>query len=178
MRMRSPILVLALLCLFLTPETVVAQDSESFQETFLRQFNSSARKFMALAEAMPAEAYNWSPGDGVMSLENIYMHITHYNYNYLHTYLGADLPDGIDLDALEEIKGKDDVMKHMKASMDYVREMTKEMGIAAMSKETRLYGRDMQGWGVYFQLIAHMNEHLGMSITYARMNDIVPPWSR
>ena len=127
MRMRSPILVLALLCLFLTPETVVAQDSESFQETFLRQFNSSARKFMALAEAMPAEAYNWSPGDGVMSLENIYMHITHYNYNYLHTYLGADLPDGIDLDALEEIKGKDDVMKHMKASMDYVREMTKEI---------------------------------------------------
>jgi len=31
---------------------------------------------------------------------------------------------------------------------------------------------------VLFQLIAHMNEHLGQSIAYARMNGVVPPWSR
>jgi len=28
------------------------------------------------------------------------------------------------------------------------------------------------------QLVAHMNEHLGQSIAYARANEIVPPWSR
>ena len=178
MRMRSPILVMALLCLFLTPDVVLAQDSESFQDTFLRQFNSSARKFMALAEAMPAERYSWSPGEGTMSVEVVYMHIARYNYNYLHTYLGASLPENIDLDTMEEITGKDEVMEHMRASMDYVREMTKKMGESAMTKDTRLYGRDMQGWGVYFQLITHMNEHLGQSIAYARMNGVSPPWSR
>jgi hypothetical protein len=31
---------------------------------------------------------------------------------------------------------------------------------------------------VLLQLVAHMNEHLGQSIAYARMNGIVPPWSR
>ena len=32
-------------------------------------------------------------------------------------------------------------------------------------------------WAVLLQLLAHMNEHLGQSIAYARMNGVVPPWS-
>ena len=42
---------------------------------------------------------------------------------------------------------------------------------------TTLYGRRVAGWAVLFQLIAHMNEHVGQSVSYARMNGIVPPWS-
>ncbi len=178
MKTRAIISSFALLCFFLLPEVSVAQDSESFQDSFLRHFNSSSRKFMALAEAMPADKYGWRPSEGAMSVELVYMHIARYNYNYLHTYLGAALPEGIDLDTMEEITGKEEVLKHMKASMDYVRKMTKQMGSGGMTKETRLYGRDMEGWGVFFQLITHMNEHLGQSIAYARTNDITPPWSR
>ena len=43
---------------------------------------------------------------------------------------------------------------------------------------TTLYGRRVAGWAVLFQLISHMNEHVGQSVSYARMNGIVPPWSR
>jgi hypothetical protein len=42
---------------------------------------------------------------------------------------------------------------------------------------TVLYGRNVAGWAVLFQLLAHMNEHVGQSVSYARMNGIVPPWS-
>ena len=31
-------------------------------------------------------------------------------------------------------------------------------------------------WSVW-PAVAHMNEHVGQSIAYARMNGIVPPWS-
>jgi uncharacterized damage-inducible protein DinB len=178
MNVRSLISMMALVCLFLSPNPVSAQDGASFQDSFMRHFNSSARKFLALADAMPAEKYGWSPNDETMSVELVFMHIARYNYNYLHTYLGAELPAGIDLDTMEEITGKDEVLKHLKDSIDYVRNQAKEMGVAVMSKETRLYGRDMEGWGVFLQLITHMNEHLGQSIAYARMNDVAPPWSR
>ncbi|SVE58134.1 uncharacterized protein METZ01_LOCUS510988, partial [marine metagenome] len=46
-----------------------------------------------------------------------------------------------------------------------------------MEGETELYGRDVGEWAVLFQLITHMNEHLGQSIAYARMKHVVPPWS-
>ena len=48
---------------------------------------------------------------------------------------------------------------------------------AALASDTRLYGRTVDRWAVLVQLVAHMNEHLGQSIAYARMNGVVPPWS-
>ena len=42
---------------------------------------------------------------------------------------------------------------------------------------TRLYGREVGQWAVLRQLVTPMNEHLGQSIAYARMNDVVPPSS-
>jgi uncharacterized damage-inducible protein DinB len=32
--------------------------------------------------------------------------------------------------------------------------------------------------GVYLRIIVHANEHMGQLVAYARMNGIVPPWSR
>ncbi|MFK7847874.1 MAG: DinB family protein [Rhodothermales bacterium] len=159
------------------PSSSTAQDAASFKAEFLRHFNTSSRKFIALGEAMPANTYSWRPEEKAMSVELVYMHIARYNYNYLHTYLGADLPKGIDLDSMEEITGKDEVLEHLKNSADYVRKISGEMGEKELAQATRLYGRDVEGWGVMMQLITHMNEHLGQSIAYARMNDVTPPWS-
>jgi hypothetical protein len=52
------------------------------------------------------------------------------------------------------------------------------MSATDLDRDTELYGRDVGEWAVLFQLVAHMNEHLGQSVAYARMNGIVPPWSR
>ena len=52
-----------------------------------------------------------------------------------------------------------------------------EMDAEALGRTTTLYGRDVGEWAVMLQLVTHMNEHLGQSIAYARMNGVVPPWS-
>ena len=49
---------------------------------------------------------------------------------------------------------------------------------ADLDAPTRLYGREVASWPVLWQLVAHMNEHLGQQIAYARMNRVAPPWSR
>ena len=40
------------------------------------------------------------------------------------------------------------------------------------------FGQETTGAGVVTFAIVDMHEHLGQSIAYARMNQIVPPWSR
>ena len=62
--------------------------------------------------------------------------------------------------------------------MEHVRGVAGQMTADQLDRTTQLYGRDVGEWAVLFQLIAHMNEHLGQSIAYARMNGVVPPWSR
>ncbi len=62
-------------------------------------------------------------------------------------------------------------------SMEHVRRLAASMSSKDLEAKTRLYDRDIGQWAVLLQLVAHMNEHLGQSIAYARTNQVVPPWS-
>lgn len=143
------------------------------------QFDASARKLVALAEAMPAEAWSWRPADGVASVAEVYMHIARYNYFYLDTSLGVEPGAGVDYERLEGVvNDRDEGLRALAASMDHVRRATAAMSASDMEDPAVLYGREVGEHAVLLQLLAHMNEHLGQSIAYARMNGVVPPWSR
>ena len=155
-----------------------AIDPATVRAELMGQFEGSMQKFVALAEAMPADKFAWSPGNGTMTFGHVIAHVMHYNYAYPATAMGAAAPAGLQLDTLENVRTKDAVLDLLRRSGDYVRSTVREMPDAELANGTRLYGRDTQGWAVLLQLVAHMNEHLGQSIAYARMNDVVPPWSR
>jgi uncharacterized damage-inducible protein DinB len=150
----------------------------SFREEFLLQFDASASKFEALAAAMPAEKYGWSPGPGVMSVARVYAHVARYNYGYPSQNMGVAAPAGVGLDTLERMTDRAQVLALLKSSAEYVRQATRRMTDEQLARPTELYGRTTPQWSVLLQLVAHMNEHLGQSIAYARMNGIVPPWSQ
>jgi uncharacterized damage-inducible protein DinB len=147
-----------------------------FVSEVMRQFESSMEKFIALAEAVPAEKYGWSPGAGTMTVAKVYGHVARYNYLYPATSLGTRAPDGRDADAAEDITDKAQMVARLKESRDHVRKVV--AGLQNPETGTTQYGRAVPQWSVLLQLVAHMNEHLGQSIAYARMNSIVPPWSR
>ena len=157
-----------------------AQAPPNFLAEFEGQFGASARKLVALAEAMPASTYDWSPGEGVASVARVYMHIARYNYMYPHENLSRPSPVApAEYQRWEdEVRDKDQVVEILTASMEYVRGVAESMGAEDLDEETRLYGRRVGEWAVLLQLVTHMNEHLGQSIAYARMNGVVPPWSR
>ncbi len=151
----------------------------NFLEEFEGQFGASAYKLVALAEAMPASTYDWSPGEGVASVGRVFMHIARYNYMYPDQNLGLDTPVAEEEYSRweDEVTDKAEAVAILTASMEYVREVAAGMSVSQLDDETRLYGRDVGEWAVLLQLVTHMNEHLGQSIAYARMNQVVPPWS-
>lgn len=156
-----------------------AQGVSGFGEELRGQFEGSAEKLVALAGAMPAESYSWQPMEGVYTVAAAYMHVARYNYMYPDLYLGVDAPAGVDYGSLEErVTTKDEALRILAASLDHVRGIMDAMSDADLAKPTELYGREVENWAVLLQLVTHMNEHLGQSIAYARMNRVVPPWSR
>ena len=112
-----------------------------------------------------------------MSIARVYMHIARYNYMYLDEQLGIKAPYGVDWQNFESLTDKDEIVKLLAESIAHVKSAAMQMSERDLTEPTRLYGRDVPGWAVLFQLITHMNEHVGQSIAYARMNGIVPPWS-
>lgn len=169
--------LLAVLLTVLLVGDVLAQEA-GFKDEFLRQYNSSAQKLIGLAEAMPAESYDWRPMDGVASVADAYMHIAYYNYNYPQLSLGAETPSDIDIDAFENIEEKAAVVEHLRLSLDHVIATVEAMPSDAIEESTQHYGRSVSKRAVLLSLIVHMNEHLGQQIAYARSNHVVPPWSQ
>jgi uncharacterized damage-inducible protein DinB len=149
-----------------------------FKQEFLRQYNSSSQKLTGLAEAMPAESYDWRPMEGVASVADAYMHIAYYNYYYPETSLSAATPSDIDIDAFETIEDKEAVVEQLRRSLDHVIATVEAMPPEAFDEMTEHYGRSTSKRAVLMSLIVHMNEHLGQQIAYARSNHVVPPWSQ
>ena len=113
-----------------------------------------------------------------MEVGEVYMHLARYNFMYLDENLGIAPPDGLDYSDIESIRDKARVQELFALSVRHVRDHVMRMTETDLERETRLYGRTVNGAAVLFQLISHMNEHVGQSVSYARMNGIAPPWSR
>ena len=92
--------------------------------------------------------------------------------------MGVAAPTSLGLDSLEQMTRKAEVVALLEGSAAHVRAAVGKMSDEQLAKPTTLYGRTVPQWAVLLQLVAHMNEHLGQSIAYARSNGVVPPWSQ
>jgi uncharacterized damage-inducible protein DinB len=176
---RTALLILALTATYTS--TLAAQSlPPDFLVEFEEHFNASADKVVALAMAMPEDSYTWSPMEGVASVVRVYMHIARYNYFYPDVALDVPSPMGAaEYDSWEDgVVDKEKAIAILTESMEHVRRVAASMSSKDLEAKTRLYDRDIGQWAVLLQLVAHMNEHLGQSIAYARTNHVVPPWSR
>ena len=173
------IILLTIVAIAFSFQSATAQSAPTtFRDEFMGQFNYSAERLLSLAEATPQEKFAWRTAEGVMSIEQVYMHIARYNYYYPASSLGIKAPEGIDVANMEKITGKAQVVNHLRRSLEHVRQAVKQMPESKLNESAKLYGRQTSGRAVLLQLITHMNEHVGQSIAYARMNGIVPPWSK
>lgn len=177
--MRNPTrCILALAWLGVMPATLAAQNtSATMRQELLGHFDDSMGKMIALAQAMPATSFTWAP-PGAMPVGQVYAHIARYNYYYPSTSMGVAVPTGIRLDTLEAMRDKAQIVALLRASAEHVRKSVNAMPAEQLDRQTVLYGRNVPQWAVLLQLVAHMNEHVGQSIAYARANGVVPPWSR
>src|SRR5216683_7778199 len=60
-----------------------------------------ADKFTRLAEAIPAEKYNWRPAPDVRSVAEVFLHVSAANFN-VYKLVGTPPPEGVDIKGLEK----------------------------------------------------------------------------
>lgn len=177
MKKLANIILSAFMVVALGIQPALGQESaNNFKKQFSQHFDYASR-VLSLAKAIPAEKYSWRPSKKVSSVEEVYTHIARYNFYYPQNSLGIPAPDDIDVDNIESISGKEEVVEILERSIEHVKEIISEMNESKLQQETELYGRTVNGQAVLMQLITHKSEHVGQSIAYARMNGVVPPWS-
>jgi uncharacterized damage-inducible protein DinB len=134
-------------------------------------------KFTRLAEAIPADKYNWRPAPDVRSFAEVFLHVSAANYN-LYKLVGTPPPAGIDLKNLEKsTTDKAKVIATLKDSFAHAKQGIKAVSDADLEKSMDWFGGKNTERGVLLFIVRHAAEHLGQSIAYARTAGVVPPWT-
>ncbi len=145
------------------------------------QIDYVQKQILSLEEAVPQEKYTWRPADGVRSVSEAYLHIAFGNY-ILAKVAGVEPPAdaGWSMDIEKWDKATTDkkaIANKINESFEHLKKALEKMSEAEMEKEVDFFGNKLTVRNVLITSVAHLHEHLGQSIAYARMNGVVPPWT-
>lgn len=144
---------------------------------FLDEVSYYEQRFERLADAIPAEKYNWKPGEGVRTIGEVYMHVVSANYGFAKI-LGTPYPTGVDPKALlASSNDKAKVLQALKDSFAHMRSAILAIKDSDLDKEVKTPRGQTTIRGTFIMLSGHYGEHLGQSVAYARSIGIVPPWT-
>jgi uncharacterized damage-inducible protein DinB len=146
-------------------------------------FDQLEKQALDLARAIPEDKYDWRPAPGVRSIREVCLHIAYGNQ------LMLNISNGIEKDALykqiqDQLKRegekltKEQVLQAMTESFKTLREALQSASAGSLSRDIDFFGTPATRRGVLTALDVHIGEHVGQLIAYARMNGVVPPWSK
>lgn len=139
--------------------------------------------FVALAKAIPADKYDWRPAAGVRSIGEAFMHAASEYYTYAPASWNAKrspvvTPGREGYAAFEKKSTKADVLEHLDAGWDYTKSTVSAADPSSLTGKVKIFGGQYTITETSLGVVGDLHEHLGQLIAYARMNGIVPPWSK
>jgi len=182
-------LLVSILLLFTSSLGAYAADASkaSISKMEDRALSGMEREWVSLAEAMPADKYNFAPSkgsfEGVRTFEQQVGHVGAVLYIVSSGIIGEKAPSaaGSGENGPSSFKTKDDFVNYLKGAFAYAH---KAMGTLTDQNFTEMVpspfgGNNKMPKGSLAELaVAHSFDHYGQSVVYARMNDVIPPASR
>jgi hypothetical protein len=146
---------------------------------FVADLEAMKVKFVGLAQAFPPDKYTWRPMEGVRSVSEVLMLIATEGYGFAPTALGgkAGLPRE-EMGKLNAITDKTQVIDHLNKGFAHAKATLDAIDPGTLLARRQLMGQERSAIQITDLVAGDMHEHLGQLIAYARMNKIVPPWSK
>jgi hypothetical protein len=172
--------------LALVPAPARAQDvmsKESVAElktSFLADLEAMRGKYVGLAEAFPQDKYDWRPMEGVRSVAEVLMLAAMEGYSFIPTSFGGKPPDisKEEMGKLRSLNTKAQVIDHLNKGFAHAKAQLEAVDNATLTGKRTLFGQQRSAAAIALFVGGDLHEHLGQLIAYARMNKIVPPWSK
>jgi len=135
------------------------------------------KKFVDLANAIPADKFTWRPSADSRSFAEVYLHVAGERYGILGLG-GATPPAGFDRKTFEKsTTDRARIVDELNKSWEFTQKTINGMTNADFAKLLPKLGPQANAGDVIYILVADAHEHLGQLVAYARVNGIVPPWT-
>jgi uncharacterized damage-inducible protein DinB len=143
----------------------------------LQDLQGVQKKFVDLANALPADKFTWRPSADSRSFAEVFLHVSGERYGIM-SLMGAVPPAGFDGKTYEKsTTDRGQIVEELNKSWEFAQKAINGMTNADFAKLLPKLGPQANAGDVVYILVADAHEHLGQSIAYARENGIVPPWT-
>ena len=172
--------------LFALTVPLVAQSREGLMGDLIRDVTEVERKIVGLARAMPAATYDWRPGKGVRSTSEVFMHVASDNY-FLPAAMGTSAPAETGINGKEYQSAvafekrtltRDQVIAELEKSFAFLKKAMADAPDSSLDAPLDLFGKKTTNRAMWISTATHLHEHLGQLIAYARISNVIPPWSK
>jgi uncharacterized damage-inducible protein DinB len=135
------------------------------------------KKFVDLANVVPADKLTWRPSADSRSFAEVCLHVAGERYQILGL-MGAAPPAGFDAKTFEKLTtDKVRVIEELNRSWEFTKKTINGMSNADFAKLLPKLGPQANAGDVVYILVSDAHEHLGQLVAYAREQGIVPPWT-
>ncbi|HET8827075.1 MAG TPA: DinB family protein [Terriglobales bacterium] len=176
-------LLVSLLLILGMAGTAPAQATDSSAPTYdmkaqaLLDLEGVQKKFVDLANAVPADKFGWKPSEDTRSFAEVLMHVAGERYQILKL-MGAMPPADFNGKTFEKsTTDKAQIIAELDKTWAFAKQTIGGMSNADFAKLLPKLGPQANAGDVVYILVADAHEHLGQAITYARVNGVVPPWT-
>jgi uncharacterized damage-inducible protein DinB len=143
----------------------------------LLDLERAQKKFVDLANALPADKLTWRPSADSRSFAEVFLHVSGERYGIL-SLMGAEPPAGFDGKTYEKsTTDRARIVEELNKSWEFTQKAINGMTNADFARLIPKLGPQANAGDVVYILVTDAHEHLGQAVAYARENDIVPPWT-
>ena len=174
--------MLAVAAPYARAQDVISKEAAAeLKASFIRDLDTMRGKFVGLAEAFHQDKYTWRPMEGVRSVSEVLMLAAFEGYSFIPGSFGgkaADLGSREEAAKLRTLSDKAQVLEHLNKGFAHAKQQLESLDPASLTGKRKVMGQDLSASQTALAIGGDLHEHLGQLIAYARMNHIVPPWSK
>jgi uncharacterized damage-inducible protein DinB len=149
---------------------------DPFIQLILDQVTFMEGRLTSLAEAIPADKYDWRPDEGVRSTGEHIVHMLTASYG-IPALMGSEMPSHINWEIEKTMTEKEEIVNNLKASFVDVEKFLKGYDTANYEEMVKTPFGEYTQRTMILIINNHYHEHLGSLISYARSFGVTPPWS-
>ncbi len=186
MRLLLKLFTLSALAAAVPPSATLSAQTAPVVLDLMKDIEGVEKKFVALAKATSPEKLSWRPAPGVRSAAEVLLHVASDNY-LLPSGFGVAIPASTNIKA-DDFKTlttyeqraltREQIVAELETSFAHLKNAMTKTTAAELTKPVSMFGMNSNAQSMWILTATHLHEHLGQSIAYARMNGIVPPWSK
>lgn len=166
------------------PKDIRAQTAaDPMAQSVAPMFSMIERSFVALAEAMPSDRYDFKPTsgvfEGVRSFGEQVKHVACSNFAFFNEVEDVEPPADCASGGPHAATTKAELVTYLRESFAYgARIITEMTQTNALQRTDGPYGGKSTRLTLTTLAIWHASDHYGQLVVYLRMNGLVPPASR